>query len=121
LEACSGVLHAGEDTCCRIVIIKPECVASADETEITNMSQGSQAGKTKCERKVQKKAAPGEKAMDTGATLMNKSLCLASMYVWRLVLKHPGAIWSVKPRVAWMQAAPTSTAVAANGKLFLAM
>ncbi len=69
-----------EDECSCIVIMKPEKLASCNKTEATtNMSQGSHVGKTKGERIVKKKAAPGERE-DTGQTLTNKSSCKASMY-----------------------------------------
>ena len=115
-----GMSRAEQDQCCRIVVVKPERIASADETEATtNMSQGSQAGKTKSERIVRMRAAPGEKQADTGQTLTNKSSCKASMYGGSFgsgKSLQPGVIWSVKQKVAWMQHVPRSTAVGPNGQ-----
>ncbi len=61
---------AEEEKCCQVVVVKPECIASAEETEVTtNMHQGLHAGAACC-----------QKQTDLGATLKYKSSCRVSMY-----------------------------------------
>jgi len=105
---------------CKLIIVKPDRLASCDETEVTtNMSQGSSMGKTKGERIVKIKTPKGQATVDSGETLSNKSSNKTSMYGGSFATGkslRPCVVWSVKPKAGWMMNAPRSTVVAHNGQ-----